>query len=259
MRPMTHLAELGKLKIPALFQGWRPHLLALVGWAALWGVAGFLVDPKTLIPDSNLEPREWLVVAGALMLFPVGITVGILLSVGRGQSAPIYEMIFERHMVAQKHRQRWQKLAEAERKQREEKFVAWQKVVTAKREAGVRKADGELSASLQKVEDRRVQELAVANQKYPALLVAITQRRDQQLGWANTEFPQRLEKLKSRFEWDLGKFRQNRDAEVAANTQRFQTTWLRTAEAWLEGWQQLERDIDAANQTVDEWFHDWPT
>lgn len=255
----AHLAKLGKLKIPALFQGWRPHLLALAGWAALWGVAGFLVDPKVVIPDSNLEPKEWLVVAGALMLFPVGITMGILLSVGRGQSIPIYEMIFERHMAAQKHRQRWQKLADAERKQREEKFVAWQKVVTAKREAGVRKADGELSASLQKAEDLRVQELAAANQKYPALFAAITQHRDQQLGWANSEFPQRLEKLKARFEWDLSKYRQNHEAEVATNTQRFQTNWLRTAETWLEGWRQLERDIDAANQTVDEWFHDWPT
>ncbi len=255
----THLAELGQLKIPALFQGWRPHLLALVGWAALWGVAGFLVNPKVLIPDSNLEPKEWLVVAGVLMLFPVGITMGILLSVGRGQSIPIYEMIFERHMAAQKHRQRWQKLADAERKQREEKFVAWQKVVTAKREAGIRKADGELSTSLQKVEDRRVQELAAANQKYPALLAAITQRRDQQMGWANTEFPQRLEKLKSRFDWDLSKFRQNHEAEVAANTERFQAAWLRMAEEWLEGWQQLELDSDAANQIVDEWFHDWPT
>src|SRR6185436_9982311 len=99
----------------------------------------------------------------------------------------------------------------------------WQKVVTAKREAGLKKADDELTATLQKVEARRAQELAAANQKYPALLAAIAQRRDQQMAWANAEFPQRLEKLKSRFEWDLGKFRQNHDAEVTANTQRFQT------------------------------------
>lgn len=252
----THLAELGKLKIPALFQGWRPHLLALTGWAILWGIAGFLVDPKVLF-ENNLEQREWLVVAGALMLFPVGITTGILLSIGRGQSAPIYESIFERHMAAQKHRQRWQKLADSERKHREEKFLAWQKVVTAKRDVGIRKADDELAATLQKIEARRAQELAAANQKYPALLTAIAQRRDQQMAWANSEFPQRLEKLQSRFEWDLGKFRQNHEAEVAANTERFQAAWLRMAEAWLEGWQQLERDADAANQIVDEWFHDW--
>lgn len=255
----THLAELGKLKIPALFQGWRPHLLALAGWAVLWGIAGFLVDPKVLPIENNLEPNEWRVLAGVLVLFPVGITMGILLSVGRSQSAPVYEKIFERHLTAQRHRQRWQKLADAERKHREEKFTAWQKVVTAKREAGLKKADDELTATLQKIENRRVQELAAANQKYPALFNAITQRRDQQLAWANTEFPQRLEKLKSRFDWELAKFRQNHDAEVAANTERFQAAWLRMAEVWLEGWQQLEQDIDAANAIVAEWFRDWPT
>lgn len=255
----THLAELGKLKVPALFQGWRPHLLALAGWAVLWGIAGFLVDPKVLPVENNLEPNEWRVLSGVLMLFPVGITMGILLSVGRSQSAPIYERIFERHLTAQKYRQRWQKLADAERKHREEKFTAWQKVVTAKREAGLKKADDELTVTLQKVETRRVQELAAANQKYPALLNAIAQRRDQQMAWANTEFPKRLENLKSRFDWDLAKFRQNHDAEVAANTERFQAAWLRMAEAWLEGWQQLEQDIDAANAIVDEWFRDWQT
>ncbi len=257
-RLKTHLAELGKLKVPALFQGGRPYLLALFEWAIFWGIAGFLVDPNVLF-DNKLEPYEWRVVAGVLMLFPVGITLGILLSIGRGQSAPIYELIFERHLVAQKHRQRWQKLADSERKHREEKFTAWQKVVTAKREAGLKKADDELAATLQRVEFRRVQESAAANQKYPTLLKAIAQRRDQQMSWANTEFPQRLEKLKSRFDWDLTKLRQNHAAEVTANTQRFQTAWLRMAEAWLAGWQQLENDVDAANQIVDEWFRDWGT
>ena len=254
----THLDQLGKLKIPALFQGWRPHVLALVGWGALWGIAGFLVDPKILF-ENNLDPKEWLVLAGVVMLFPVGITMGVLLSVGRGRSAPIYEMIFERHLTAQKQRQRWQKLADAERKHREEKFTAWQKVVTAKREAGLKKADGELTSSLQKVEDRRAQEFAAANQKYPALLNAISQRRDQQMAWANTEFPQRLEKLKTRFEWDIAKFRQNHEAEADANTKRFQAAWLRMAEEWLAGWQQWEQVIDAANQIVDEWYRDWRT
>jgi len=253
----TQLTLLGQLKIPALFQGGRPFLLVLVGWAILWGIAAFLVDPKVLPVENNLDPLEWRFLAAVLMLFPVGIAMVILLSVGRSQSAPIYELIFERFLVAQKHRQRWQKLADAERKYREEKFTAWQNVVTAKREAGVKKANDELAASLQTIEQRRAQESATANHKYPPLLQAITQRRDQQMSWANTEFPQRLEKLKARFDWDLGKFRQNHAVEVAANTQRFQTAWLRMAEVWLAGWQQLEQVVEAANQTVDEWFHDW--
>lgn len=254
----THVAELGKLKVPALFQGGRPYLLALVGWTALWGIAGFLVDPNVLF-ENNLEPYEWRVVAGVLMLFPIGITMGILLSIGRGQSAPIYELIFEGQLVAQKQRQRWQKLADAERKHREEKFTAWQKVITAKREAGIKKADDEQTATSRKILNRRAQESAEANQKYPALLLAITQRRDQQMAWANTEFPQRLEKLKSRFDWDLTKFRQTHAAEATTSTQRFQSAWLRMAEAWLAAWQHLENDVDAANQIVDEWFHDWVT
>lgn len=36
----THLAELGKLKIPALFQGWRPHLLAAGRVGGLVGCRG---------------------------------------------------------------------------------------------------------------------------------------------------------------------------------------------------------------------------
>ena len=164
----SRLEELGKLKVPALFQGWRPHLLALAGWAVLWGIAGFMIDPKVLPVENTLEPMEWLVVSGILMLFPVGITMGILLSVGRGQSHPIYEIIFEQQLLAQRHRQRWQKLADAEVKHREEKFNAWRKVTTSKREAGLKKADAELAVTLQKVETRRASEHSAANQKYPA-------------------------------------------------------------------------------------------
>ncbi len=255
----SHHAALQKLKIPALFQGMRPQLLALGAWLLLWGFAGFAIDPKVLPIENNLDPMEWRVVAAVLMLFPVGITMGILLSVGRGQTAPIYEMVFERHLTAQKMRQRWQKLADSELKHREEKFTAWRKVVTAKREAGLKKTDLELETTSQKIEARRVEEYAAANQKYPALLAAITQRRDTQMTWAHTEFPQRLEKLKSRFEWDLKKCQQNHDSEVENNTKRFQQAWLRMASDWLEGWQLLERDADAANLLVDEWFRDWET
>lgn len=253
----SHHVELQRLKIPALFQGFRPQLAALGAWLLLWGFAGFAIDPKVLPVENNLDAMEWRVLAGVLMLFPVGITMGILLSVGRGQTAPIYELVFERHLAAQRLRQRWQKLADSELKHREEKFAAWQKVVTAKREAGLNKADREFEATSQKIEARRVEELAAANQKYPALLSAITQRRDQQMAWAHAEFPQRLTKLKIRFEFDLKKYQQNHDSEVENNTKRFQQTWLRMAQDWLEGWQQLERDADAANQIVDEWFRDW--
>ncbi len=255
----THHVELQRLKIPALFQGKRPHLAVLATWLVLWGFSGFAIDPKVLPVENNLDAMEWRVVAGVLMLFPVGITMGILLSVGRGQSAPVYEMVFGRHLAAQRLRQRWQKLADSELKHREEKFAAWQKVVTAKREAGLNKADREFEATSQKVETRRAEQKAAANQKYPALLNAITQRRDQQMAWAHSEFPQRLTKLKTRFEFDLKKYQQNHDSEVENNTKRFQQTWLRMAQDWLEGWQQLERDADAANQIADEWFHDWAT
>ncbi|MBC7817995.1 MAG: cell division protein FtsK [Planctomycetaceae bacterium] len=254
----SHHSELQRLKIPAMFQGKRPYFAALGAWFVLWGIAGFAIDPKMLF-ENNLDALEWRVVAGVLMLFPVGITMGILLSVGRGQTAPIYELVFDRHLAAQRLRQRWQKLADSEVKHREEKFAAWQKVVTAKREAGLKKADHELAATSQKIEARRVEEHAAANQKYPALLSAITQRRDQQMAWAHAEFPQRLEKLKTRFEFDLKKYQQNHDSEVENNTKRFQQTWLRMAQEWLEGWQQLDADADAANQIVDKWFHDWAT
>ena len=255
----SHHAELQRLKIPALFQGMRPQLAALGAWLLLWGFAGFAIDPKVLPVENNLDALEWRVVAGVLMLFPVGITMGILLSVGRGQTAPIYESIFERHLAAQRLRQRWLKLADSELKHREEKFAAWQKVVTAKREAGLNKADRELESTAQKIAARRAEEQAAANQKYPALLSAITQRRDQQMACAHAEFPQRLTKLKTRFEFDLKKYQQNHDSEVENNTKRFQQTWLRMAQEWLEGWQQLERDADAANQIVDDWFRDWAT
>ena len=254
----SHHAELQRLKIPALFQGKFPHMAALGAWLVLWGIAGFAIDPKMLF-ENNLDALEWRVVAGFLMLFPVSITMGILLSVGRGQTAPIYELVFERHLAAQRLRQRWLKLADAELKQREEKFAAWQKVVTAKREAGLNKGDRDFEATAQKIEARRAEEQAAANQKYPALLGAITQRRDQQMAWAHAEFPQRLTKLKTRFEFDLKKYQQNHNSEVENNTKRFQQTWLRMAQDWLAGWQQLERDADAANQIVDEWFRDWAT
>jgi hypothetical protein len=254
----SHHADLQRLKIPALFQGKLPHLAALGGWFVLWGIAGFAIDPKTLF-ENNLDVIEWRVLAGVLMLFPVGITMGILLSVGRGQTAPIYELVFERHLAAQRSRQRWLKLAESELKHREEKFAAWHKVVTAKREAGLNKADREFEATSEKIQARRAEQHAAANQKYPVLLSAITQRRDQQMGWAHAEFPQRQTKLKTRFEFDLKKYQQNYDLEVENNTKRFQQTWLRMAQDWLEGWQQLEREADAANQVMDEWFRDWGT
>ena len=254
----SHHAELQRLKIPALFQGKLPYFVALGAWFVLWGIAGFAIDPKMLF-ENNLDQVEWSVLAGVLMLFPVGIMMAILLSMGRGQTAPIYELVFERHLAAQRLRQRWQKLADSELKHREEKFAAWQKVVTAKREAGLNKADREFEATSQKIEARRMEESTAVNQKYPALLSAISQRRDQQMAWAHAEFPQRLTKLKTRFEFDLKKYQQNHDSEVENNTKRFQQTWLRMAQNWLEGWQQLERDADAANQIVDEWFRDWAT
>ncbi|MFM9964524.1 MAG: FtsK/SpoIIIE domain-containing protein [Planctomycetaceae bacterium] len=255
----THRAALAKLKIPALFQGMRPYLVALGGWLILSGIAGFAIDPKVLPIENNLDPLEWRVLAGVLMLFPVGITMAILLSVGRGQTAPIYELVFEQHLLAQRMRQRWQKLADAELKHREEKFVAWRKVITAKREAGLKKANDELAATSQRIETRRVEEYTAANQKYPTLLAAITQRRDQQMAWAHAEFPQRLEKNKTRCDWDLKKAQQNHDSEVENNTKRFQQTWLRMAQDWLDGWKQLEQDADAANQIIDEWFREWAT
>ena len=125
--------------------------------------------------------------------------------------------------------------------------------------SGLNKADRDFETTAQKIEARRAAEQAAANQKYPALLGAITQRRDQQMAWAHAEFPQRLTKLKTRFEFDLKKYQQNHDSEVENNTKRFQQTWLRMAQDWLAGWQQLERDADAANQIVDEWFRDWAT
>jgi hypothetical protein len=252
-----HLAELSKLKIPALFQGLRPHALALISWLALSAMAGFAVDPRVLPLENNLEPNEWRVLAGVLMLFPVGIAMAILLSVGRSQSAPIYAALYERFLVSQRLRQRWQKVADSELKQREEKFVAWQKVIIAKREAGLAKADNELAASRQRIETRRAEESVAAHQKYPALLKAITQRRDQQMAWANAEFPQRLEKLKSRFEWDLGKLRKTHDEQLDANSQQFQSAWMKMAEAWFDGLKRLEQQVDQANELLNHWFRDW--
>jgi hypothetical protein len=215
------------------------------------------VDPRVLPIENNLEPNEWRVLAGVLMLFPVGIVMAILLSLGRSQSAPIYEALFERFLAAQRLRQRWQKLADAELKRREERFLAWQKVIIAKREAGLAKADQELAAARQRIENRRAEESVAAHQKYPALLKAIKQCRDQQMAWANAEFPQRLEKLKARYEWDLGKLQKTHDEQLDANSKQFQCAWMKMAEAWFDGLNRLGQQNDQANELMNEWFRDW--
>ena len=254
-----HLAALGKLRIPALFQGVRPFAVAVAGWLVLWGIAGFAVDPAVLPIDAKPNQNEWLIFSGVVMWFPIGIAMWILLIVGRGQSQPIYEMLFEQHLIAQRIRQRWQKIAEAELKEREEKFLSWQKVITAKREAGLRKADDELDKALQRVEQKRAAEFAASQQKYPAFLNAITLRRDQQIKTAEDKFPQQLDKLKARFEWDLDKLAKQHEADVAACTHQFQQAWLMMAQDWLEGWQQLQINAAESCRRADEWFRDWNT
>src|SRR5439155_19933970 len=175
----------------------------------------------------------------------------------RGQAVEIYGPLIERYVTAQRDRQRWQKLAEAELKQKEARFLEWQKILTAKRDAGMQKADNELAATLQKTEDRRSAEYAAAQKTYPALLEAITQRRDQLMRTAHSDYPQRLEKLKARCDWDLDKRRKQHDEDVAACSQRFQQAWLLMAERWLEGVRQLHAEADAANRLSDDFFHDW--
>ena len=254
----TQLVALQKLRIPALFSGWRPHGLAFAAWAVLFGIMS-LIDPNVLPMEAKLDRIEWLVLSGVVVVFPIAITMWVLLSIGRGQSIGIYEPLFERYVTAQRARQRWQKLTDAELKQKEEVFREWQKVVTSKREAGMRKADNALASTLSAIEERRQAEFAAAHQKYPTLLEAITLQRDQRMQAADTEYPQRLEKLKARFDWELRKRSQQHDVDVVACTERFQKSWLEMAARWLEGWQLLVSDAELANQRCDEWFRDWQT
>ena len=253
-----HLVALKKLRIPALFSGWRPHGLAFLGWAMLCGIMS-LIDPAVLPVETKLDRIEWLVFSGVVMLFPVGITLGVLLSIGRGQSIVIYELIFERHVTAQRARQRWQKLTDAELKRKEEVFLEWQKVVTEKRATGMKRTDDALAATLETIEAQRAAEFAEAQDKYPALLNALTLQRDQRMQTAETDYPQRLEKLTARFDWELNKRSEQHNVEAAACTERFQQAWLAMAERWLTGWQELVADVESANQLCGEWFTDWQT
>ncbi|MCX7419828.1 MAG: FtsK/SpoIIIE domain-containing protein [Planctomycetia bacterium] len=254
----THLVALQKLRIPALFSGWRPQGLAFLSWSVLFGIMS-LIDPAVLPIETKLDRVEWLVFSGVVLLFPISITMWVLLNIGRNQSIAIYEPLFERYITAQRARQRWQKLSDAELKQKEEVFLDWQRVVTSKRASGMKRADDALAVSLQAIEERRRAEFAKANGKYPALLEAITQQRDQRMTAAETDYPQRLEKLKQRFDWELAKRSTQHDEDVAACTERFQKRWLEMAAAWLEGWQLLVSDAESANQLCNEWFCDWQT
>lgn len=254
----THLVALQKLHIPALFSGWRPHGLAFLIGAVLFGIMS-LIDPAILPIETKLDRVEWLVFSGVVLLFPIAITMWILLNTGRNQSIAFYEPLFERYITAQRARQRWQKLSDTQLKQKEEVFLEWQRVVTAKRAAGMKRADDALAATLEEIEKRRRAEFAEANEKYPMLLEAITQQRDQRMAAAETEFPERLEKLKQRFDWEIDKRSKQHDEEVAACTERFQQTWLSMASTWLEGWQELVGEAANANRLCDEWFRDWQT
>lgn len=259
----TYVVALGKLRIPALFQGWRPHLAGFIAWLVLWGIVGFAVDPVIVANLLSLETPpdrvEWLVISGVVMLFPISIALWILLSVGRGQSHAIYEPLFERYVTAQRLRQRWLKLADTELKEREQKFLDWQKVISAKREAGLRKANGELAVALQQIEETREKDHAAAMQKYPALLKAIEEHKDEQLRAAENEFPQRLVILKAQFQADLDRLKKQHDIDVATCGKQFQQDWLAMADHWLQGFQQLQSDAEAANRLSDEWFRDWQT
>ncbi len=252
------LVALKRLRIPSLFSGLRPHVLAIGSWLLLGGIMG-MIDPAVLPMEAKLDRVEWLVLSGVVTLFPVGITMAVLLRIGRGQSADVYEPLCERYVTAQHARQRWQKLVDAELKHKEVTFLDWQKVITAKRDGGMKKADNELASTLKRIDDRRASEYEAAQTKYPALLEAITQRRDQLMKTAETDYPQRLEKLKSRCDWDLDKLRKTHDVDVTACTGRFQQAWLAMAERWLEGCRRLKSDTNTANQLCDEWFRDWET
>ncbi len=253
------LLALTKLRIPALFSGPLPFVLAFGAWALLFGISGFAIDPAVLPVQTTLSRVEWLIICGLVMLFPVVIAMWILLAVGRGQSSALYAVLFEQHGVAQKARQRWDKLANAELKQREDKFLGWQRVVTAKRDGGMKKADNALATTLQRIELRRETEFAAAQKKYPALLAALTQRRDQLLRTAEADYPQRLEKLKTRFDWDLDRERKRHDEAVDLCSKRFQAAWRSMAERWLSHWQEIENDAAEMNRLSDEWFRDWET
>ncbi len=255
----SQLLALKRLRVPALFGGPLPFVLAFGAWALLFGITGFAIDPAVLPVQTTLSRVEWLVICGLVMLFPVVIAMWILLAIGRGQSSALYVDLFEQHVVAQKARLRWDKLANAELKQREDKFLEWQRVVTAKRDGGMKKADHALAATLQRIEHRRDTEFAAAQRKYPALLDALTQRRDQLLRTAETDYPQRLEKLKTRFEWDLDRERKRHDQAVDLCSKRFQAAWRSMAERWLSNWQEIENDAAEMNRLSDDWFRDWET
>ncbi len=252
-----HLVELRKLRIPALFAGWRPWVIFLVSWVVLAGITGFLIDPAVLPIETKVEPIEWRVFCGGVMWLPLFITMWILLAISRGQTSPVYEALFERHLVANKSRQRWLKLSDAELKQREEKFLDWKRVITAKRTSATKKADDEVESTLARTEATRLAERRAADLKYPALMEQITKRRDQQLEYAEQDFPGRLNKLKSRFEWDLDKLSKLHDEDAVACSQKFQQAWLAMAEAWMDGMRQLQAGAAESNRMSDEWFRSW--
>jgi S-DNA-T family DNA segregation ATPase FtsK/SpoIIIE len=243
-------AQLKRRKVPLLFGGFVPLILFLLLTAALTGVAFAVVDPNWL--DIKDPPHhEWigLLSLGGLLLS--AMLLGIVFAVTRGRIEALYEQAAESLVAARTTGSVWKRVTERELVKRRRDFDEWFGKLVNERDSRLLKNQERYDRLKNEYTNRRAQALNSANERYPAMMTSLTTQRDEALEVANGEFPGRLDKLKTRYEWDLKRLDELRQANLTAINQQFNADWNEMTRDWLSAVDQTrlaaeQMNLDAA-------------
>jgi S-DNA-T family DNA segregation ATPase FtsK/SpoIIIE len=230
-------AQLKRRKLPMLFGGLVPFALFLLLAAGLTGLAFLVVDPGWL--DLNDPPQhEWvaLLSLGALLL--TAMFLGIVFAVVRGGVEELYEQAAESLVAARTTSSVWRRVTERELEKRRREFDEWFGRLVNERDTRLLKNQERFDRLKKEYTNRRAQALNSANERYPAMMNSLTRQRDETLAMAHGEYPERLKKLKDRFEWDLQRLDERRQANLTVIHQQFATDWNEMAHNWLSAVEQ---------------------
>ncbi|MBI1315187.1 cell division protein FtsK [bacterium] len=247
-------AQLKRRKVPLLFAGFVPLILFLLLTVGVTGLAYLVVDPGWL--DLKNPPQyEWIGLLSLGGLLFSAMLLGILFVVTRGKIEDLYEQAADSLVAARTYNSVWRRVTERELEKRRKEFDEWYGKLVNERDSRLAKNQERYDRLKNEYTNRRAQALNSANERYPAMMTSLTKQRDEALEVAHGEYPGRLRKLKDRYEWDLKRLDELRQANLTAINQQFAADWNEMTHDWMsavaqtrQSAEQMTREAAAVSQ-----------
>ncbi len=225
-------AQIKRRKLPLLFTGFVPLVLFLLLMAGVTGLAFLVVDPNWL--DLKDPPQhEWLGLLSLAGLLVSAMVMGIVFAVARGKMEALYEEAGESLVAARTAGSVWKRMTDRELAKRRAEFDEWYGKLVNERDSRLAMNQEKFDRLKNEYTNRRAQALNQTNERYPSMMTSLTKQRDESLEVAHGEYPGRLEKLKDRYEWDLKRLDEERQANLTGINQQFAIDWGLMSQNWM--------------------------